>query len=630
VEPSRIEEPEIMVTIDPAIRFVDLAERETRAHDAHVNTVARLEKVAKKRALSAAETAELALSKAVLDVLAKSTCDAGKADEVCDPLFVTTRTLLNKNQLINPELRTHEDGVLVFDPYVSCAAYVAAMNSKKPPSGVLPITLPALTLGLLIADAAEAPPVEVVTQLGRKTGVMAPAATAKKKTIYPDLDHPQAGKFTREFFRALGEARSYDPLADKVLALLGQEGDPDGLGGVTPTVRCEEFAKVMRGLAEAKVGPDEPQLRRRVNEMLDKVQNVGSEDRIADLSIDLPDLEEISDENIIAENVRVMGPMIVSAMFEELKVFQVVDRIVEQFQHGVLPIGPGEAGRLLYRYWREAPNRMSEQERRNFASITLGVPGGDPDALVNRDFNDLWIRFVSSVSSFVRQNEVDALLRSATPSPISHQQVRKAARDLAANLSLHGYGMAHYAAREVQAQVEFMIKLLSDPEIRGCYGAKDMWQVVDQVATYDLGGARTSSRYRTLATCGTIITAWLANHVKRINRTTEIGRPLIDIDEVRNPPVASSHKATKNPNDFDLVNACELWLADTATPDSEIEKLAQEPRDTPTMTSKPITIPAMAREMLDGLGDMGIGLGRGGYVPARSPFVPGNGHVRTH
>ena len=128
-----------------------------------------------------------------------------------------------------------------------------------------------------------------------------------------------------------------------------------------------------------------------------------------------------------------------------------------------------------------------------------------------------------------------------------------------------------------------------------------------QVATYDLGGARTSSRYRTLATCGTIITAWLANNVNRINKATG---PLISIDEVRNPPVASDHKATKNPNDYDLVNACELWLADTATSDSQVEELAQ-PREAPTITSKPISIPAMARDMLDGLGDLGVGLGRG-------------------
>ena len=616
-----------MITIDPATRFVDLAERETQAHDAHVNTVARLKNVLTKRALSTAEQAELDLSVAVLRELSTSHGNNKKADDVCDPLFVATRTLLNEQQLISPELRTHENGVLVFDPFVSFAAFLAAASSQKPPSDDLPITLTTLTLGLLISDGVEGPPVIVVPQHGNNTGSIAQAkAKSGEKTLYPDWEHPRGAKFTREFFRAVGEARSYGPLADKVLALLGREGDPDGRGGATPTVRCEEFARVMRQLADTKVGADEPQLRRRVNEMLDKVQNVGFEDRIADSTIDLPDLDEIQDENIIAENVRVMGPMIVSTMFEELKVFEVVDRIVEQFQHGVLPIGPGEAGRMLYRYWREAPNRMSEQERRNFAAITLGVPGGDPSGLVNRDFNDLWIRFVSSVSSFIRQNEVDALLRSAMPSPISHQQVRKAARDLASNLSLHGYGMAHYAAREVQAQVNFMIKLLQDPEIRGCYGARDMWQVVDQVATYDLGGAKTSSRYRTLATCGTIITAWLANRVDRINRATG---PLINIDEVRNPPVASSHKATKEPNDYDLVNACELWLADTATSDSEIEKLVQEPRDTPTMTSKPIPIPAMAREMLDDLGDIGIGLGHG-YAPPRPAFGAGNGHARTY
>lgn len=598
-----------MTTIDPATRFVDLAERETQAHDAHVNTVARLKQVATKRALSEAEQKELELSEAILDELEKGKRNNSKADEVCDPLFVAARTLFNEQQLISPELRSHDDGVLVFDQLSGAQAAASNAASRFPD---LPITLTTLTIGLLIADGAEAPAVKVVPQVSNKTGSIARhGVKSNGLTIYPDWDKPSGRGFTREFFRTLGEARSHGALAEKVLRLLGREGDPDGRGDAVPTVRAEEFAKVMRKLADAKVSANEPQLRRRVNEMLDRVQNVRNEDRIADSTIDLPDLEDIFDQNIVAENVRVMGPMIVSAMFEELKVFQVVDRIVEQFQQGMLPIGPGEAGRLLYRYWREAPNRMNEQERRNFAAITLGIPGGDPGGMINRDFNDLWIRFVSSVSSFIRQNEVDSLLRSATPSPISHQQVRKSARDLASNLSLHGYGMAHYAAREVQDQVETMIRLLQDPEIRGCYGARDMWQVIDQVATYDLGGARTSSRYRTLATCGTIITAWLANNVNRINKATG---PLISIDEVRNPPVASDHKATKNPNDYDLVNACELWLADTATSDSQVEELAQ-PREAPTITSKPISIPAMARDMLDGLGDLGVGLGRGMAAP---------------
>jgi hypothetical protein len=562
------------------IRFRDIARREALAYDALVNTVSRLTMVGAKRPLSKAEAAEKALAEAVI---------AAKGQN-CDPLFVATRALLTNQRLFSPDLLTQRDGQLIFGTQPAVTDDI--------------VTQVALTIGLLVLDAAEPPPVRVV-----------------KKTVEPDVNAPRASTFTRAFFKAIGEARGYGLLATKVMTILALEGDPDGRGGVSPAVDTEEFARVMRGLAERKVADDEPQLRRRVNEALDKVQNIGFEDSVADLGIDLPDLDDIFDQNIVAENVRAMGPMIVSAMFEELKVFQVVDRIVEQFQQGMLPIGPGNAGRMLYRYWRETPNRISEQERKNFASITLGIPGGDPGAMVNREFNDLWLRFVSTVSSYVRQSEVDQLLRSGTPSAISYQQLRKAARDLSANLSLHGYGMAHYAAREVQSQVSFMINLLQDPEILGSYGARDMWQVVDQVATYELGGAKTSSRYRTLATCGTIITAWLANNTNKINRATG---PLLDMDQVRNPDVASNHRATRNPSDYDLVNACELWLADTATSDSQVENMAQNPRETPQTTSKPIPIPAMAREMLDGLGDVGLGLGL-----TRGPtYANGNGGAR--
>lgn len=604
-----------MASIDSRIHFRDVARRESAAFDELINTVARLTAVERKRPLSKAEAAEKARAEAIIDEIGKSERNNNKAVEVCDPLFVAARTLLNEQAMLVPELRSHKNGRLIFDQPNTAdaqsgqtkAASSSSGSGEYPYPGDPDITLVGLSIGLLMLEAAEAPPVRVVPQSTNRTGATVAAGTkGNGATLYPDTRHPNSRTFTREFFRALGEARSYFPLAEKVLTILAIEGDPDGRRGADPQCGAEEFARVMRGLADANVGDEEPQLRRKVNEALDRVQNVGGDDEIGDSIIDLPDLEEIVDENIIAENVRAMGPMIVSAMFDELKVFQVVDRIVEQFQQGMLPIGPGRAGKALYRYWREAPNRMSEQERRNFAAITLGIPGGNPNGMINNEFNDLWLRFVSSVSSFIRQNEVDTLLRSATPSPISHQQVRKAARDLAANLSLHGYGMAHFAAREVQSQIKFMIELLQDPEIRGSYGARDMWQVVDQVATYELGGAKTSSRYRTLATCGTIITAWLANNVARINRTTG---PLIDIDQVRNPDVAENHKATRNPTDYDLVNACELWLADTATSDSRIEEMAQ-PREAPQMTSKPIPIPALARDMLDGIGDIGLGLGR--------------------
>jgi hypothetical protein len=279
---------------------------------------------------------------------------------------------------------------------------------------------------------------------------------------------------------------------------------------------------------------------------------------------------------------------------------------LELYQAGMLTIGPGEAGKMLYTYWKDTPNRMSPAERGDFYATLIGRPSGSANnSMVNRDFNDLWLRFVSSVSNFVRQNEVDQLLRASIPSAVSHQQVRKAARDLAGNLSLHGYGMAYYAALEMQDQIKFMIKLLSDKDIMQTCGATTMWDVIDYYATMELGGAKTSSRYRTLATCGTIITAWLANNLTRISESTG---PLLDRDAIRFPtPRPAGQKATTHPTDYDLVNACELWLADTATSDDRVAEMSQ-PREAPVMTSRPVQIPAIAREMLDGLGGIGMGM----------------------
>jgi hypothetical protein len=273
---------------------------------------------------------------------------------------------------------------------------------------------------------------------------------------------------------------------------------------------------------------------------------------------------------IVAENIRATGPIYTSAMLEELKVFQVTDKLVAAFQNGLLPVKKSVA-RRLYQYWRESAQRLTEQERKSLYRRVLGLPGGDPDVVPNQEFGGLWIRFLSSVSELARQRTTDL-----GPQATTEQKTRAAGRDLAQNLSLYGYGAAFFAATELRNQIDQIVQLLSDREIQQVYGARDMWQVVDRVANLNLGGAANSTRYRTRASSGAAIIAWLANNVRKVSGS---GRaPLLTLKNKSSQPGKLGTLAIKSPTDADLVAACEQWLAVSGTSDGSVDDFSQPVR----------------------------------------------------
>lgn len=284
---------------------------------------------------------------------------------------------------------------------------------------------------------------------------------------------------------------------------------------------------------------------------------------IQNRAIDLPDLGARNE--IVADNIRAAQVIYTAAMLEELKVFQVVDRLTQLFQLGLLTVNRRATGGSLYKYFKEAPLRLNETDRRNLYARTLGTPGGVDGAVVNREFNDLWLRFVSRVALLNRQRELE------TAADANELALRRAARELAQNLSLHGWGMALFAAVDIQKQIAFAVKLLSDPEITSAYGTHDMWQVVDQVATMDLGGAANTTRYRTMAVTGATIISWLAaNTAKLQNRNIRL--PLIKIRKSASARRRQNEllKIATKPTEEDLLNACEQWLQVSGLSDEQI------------------------------------------------------------
>jgi hypothetical protein len=359
-------------------------------------------------------------------------------------------------------------------------------------------------------------------------------------------------------------------------------------------------AAVVRRLAANGVNANDAWLTSRVQNAYDMQTGVVDGAAPSSMEIALPDLDDATDVEIIKENLNAVQAIYFAYMLEEARLPQVVERIVELFRGGLLPLGRGKAGDYLYHYYKTASERITEGERRDLYMRAFGAPGGDSaNNQPNREFNELWLRFVSAVSSFGRQLTVDRMFRTNVPVSVSQEQVRKAARDLGASLSRCGYGIAYFAATELQKTIMEFRDLLSDPEVRGAFGARDMWQVIDQVNANYLGGARNTNRYRTQARAGAVIIRWIANNNQRI--TGRFGE-VISVSALTNPQLRGSDQPTVSPNDWDLLQACEQWLAVGGVQENSVEQYAQ-PVESPVITSRPTDmIPQVARDVLDQAG----------------------------
>lgn len=418
-----------------------------------------------------------------------------------------------------------------------------------------------------------------------------------------DPTPPKDKRFVAAIAKARGEYRGNRDLFLAVLQELVTAGNKHGVVEVgdgpsfqVDDVNVADWASIAKSLADQGVDSTSLYLPAKVVAALPGVTGSIEEGTPpSTIDIDLPDLEDDSTVEIQQPNLYAMQALYFSAMLEEPRVYQVADKLVELFNAGVLPFGKGKGGDLLFDYWRKSNERFTEVERLNLYARCFGFPGGEPQQSPNREFQDLWLRFVSAVSAFFRQITVDSLLRSAIPAPVSQESIRKSGRDLAANLSLYGFGVAYFAATSLQEQIRDILDILQSDDVKSAYGARDMWQVVDQVASLELGGARNTVRYRTMAVTGSTIVRWLANHATDLSSFGNV------IDETAVRRNIKSPKPMVSPTDRDLVDACEQWLAVTGTPDQQIEQYAQ-PVEAPNQTSLPIQIPQVAKDLLDSVG----------------------------
>lgn len=224
-------------------------------------------------------------------------------------------------------------------------------------------------------------------------------------------------------------------------------------------------------------------------------------------SLDLPPLTgaDGSDQEIVAENIKAVSMIYASYQLDVgMRMIDVVDRINEIFHNGQLPIGFDAAGKALDDYNWSAEDRMNPAIRRAHYSRVLGSSGGDvsKDVQPNTNFESLFIRFLSSLAEYERQQRVADLVANIRPQNLASEYVRKAGRDLAANLSLYGWAATQFAARRLRGHIEVALGILNQPTVQSAYGATNLYQVIERVSSSEFNMTPNIVKYRTMAESG--------------------------------------------------------------------------------------------------------------------------------
>ena len=148
--------------------------------------------------------------------------------------------------------------------------------------------------------------------------------------------------------------------------------------------------------------------------------------------------------------------------------------------------------------------------------------------------------------------------------------MRKAGRDLAANVSLYGWAGTNLAAERLKAHIRTALEILERPEIRRIYGVTTPWQVIERVAANEFGQAPNVVKFRTKADSGKKILGIIAakHNVWSLSGVRELFTELLPGGGGRVGDL--NEEATR-----DLMRQVQYWLAVSGINDEQVDRYRQ-------------------------------------------------------
>jgi hypothetical protein len=242
----------------------------------------------------------------------------------------------------------------------------------------------------------------------------------------------------------------------------------------------------------------------------------------------------VSSGEILPENVRATAALYLTATLEETRIFDVVDRIVDAFQSGQLPIGSKESRERLAAYAKARPDRVAKETRTELGRFAVDVVQSELDSQVTdtakqmEAYGALLQAVAESAERFRQDNTTENEGRDSLGDRFPEEKW-KSAVDLARSSNNHGYGAASFAAAKLEQQIRDMIAILSDPAVGDAYGARGQWAVVEK-----LGGkpAAESERIQKRADAGARLIGSLADNAALLEtpkKRSELARRLASV-----------------------------------------------------------------------------------------------------
>jgi hypothetical protein len=283
---------------------------------------------------------------------------------------------------------------------------------------------------------------------------------------------------------------------------------------------------------------------------------------------------DASNQEIEPQNVKAVGMIAASCEIEQTGAFDAVDRMVELFMEGMLPVRDDSGGRALDNYYWRAEDRLDAGDRAAQYARALGVGhSARSDVQPNMAFQQHVMRFVSSLVRYDGDLQVsNVVTASRGERPSTSEKVRKAAQDLAANASLYGWGFSIFAARRLSKHIDLVFDVLGQETLQRAYGVTGPWQLVERVSAVEFGTTPAVVQHRTRAKAIKDILDLLAAYSSDLSVSGAVKRFLPGVNDLIN----GQSTAVVSLEDYEaMVAAANSMLAVGGISDEDIASYAR-------------------------------------------------------